>query len=266
MGSSTDQGDKAEIHLLVDFENLKPSPSDVALIRSEEYRLWVFHGPHQNKFDAALVKAWQPLGGRVDFVQSSKHGKNALDFHIAYKLGGLCANERRAGRRAYYVVVSGDGGFEPLFEYMRAQGCAVALAASIPEALAIKVPVSTNATGGTASSAAPVPQPQLSQGTIPATLQPAQGSPPKKKAVVNAAARVRSSMLDGDVTTIIAELRVHPKNRPGDRRALERYIVARLGNKVTPGVAGAVIGALEQQKVVSFNGKSIVYKVPKAKK
>jgi hypothetical protein len=71
MGALTDCGTKADVHLLVDFENLKPSAADVALIRSGEYRFWAFHGPHQNKFDAALVKAWQPLGGRVDFVRSS---------------------------------------------------------------------------------------------------------------------------------------------------------------------------------------------------
>ena len=130
-------GPYTDVHLLVDFENLKPSAADVALIRSEEYRLWVFHGPHQNKFEAALVKAWQPLGGRVNFAQSSKQGKNALDFHIAFKLGELFADERKTGRRASYVVVSGDGGFEPLFEYMRTQGCPVTLAGSIPDALAV---------------------------------------------------------------------------------------------------------------------------------
>ena len=80
---------KRVVHLLVDFENLRPPPADVARVRSGEFRLWVFHGPHQNKFDADLVKAWQPLGDRVDFVQSSKHGKNALDFHIAFTLGVL---------------------------------------------------------------------------------------------------------------------------------------------------------------------------------
>jgi hypothetical protein len=265
MDASTEGGANAEVHLLVDFENLKPLPRDVALIRSEEYRLWVFHGPHQNRFDAALVKAWQPLGGRVDFVQSSKHGKNALDFHIAYKLGELFANERAVGLRASYIVVSGDGGFEPLFEYMRTQGCAVTLVGSIPEALAIKVPASVKATGGAAPSAAPFPRQRPSRGIIPATPKPVQGSPPKKKSVAKVAAGVRHSMVDSDVTTAIAELRAHPKNRPGDRAALERYIVARLGNKVTLAVAGAVIGELERQKVISFNGKSVVYKVPKAK-
>ena len=265
MGSLTDGGTKADVHLLVDFENLKPSAADVALIRSEEYRLWVFHGPHQNKFDAALVKAWQPLGGRVDFVQSSKQGKNALDFHIAFKLGELFADERKTGRRASYVVVSGDGGFEPLFDYMRTQGCTVTLAGSIPNALAAPT---LEPPAAQATAAPPLSQglQRPSRGIIPAVSQPAPVSAPKKKAAAKAAPAVRNSVVEGDVQTIIAELRAHPKNRPGDRAALERYIVARLGNKITSGAAKAVVAQLEQQTVVSFNGTKAAYKLPKAKK
>lgn len=266
MGSLTDGGTKADVHLLVDFENLKPSAADVALIRSGEYRLWVFHGPHQNKFDATLVKAWQPLGGRVDFVQSSKQGKNALDFHIAFKLGELFAGERKSGRRASYVVVSGDGGFDALIEYMRTQGCSVTLAGSIPAALTVPAPKELPV--APQSAALPIAQglQRPSRGIIPAVSQPAPASAPKKRAAATATPAVRSSVAQGDVQTIVAELRAHPKNRPGDRAALERYIVARLGNKITSVAAKAVVVALEEQTVVSFNGTKAAYKIPKAKK
>lgn len=65
---------------------------------------------------------------------------------------------------------------------------------------------------------------------------------------------------------VIADLRAHPKNRPADRKALQRHIVSILGNKVTAKVSEAVIKALEQQQIVKFNGSKIEYKVPKAKK
>lgn len=265
MNSTTSGTARGLVHLLVDFENLKPSPSDVALVRSERYRLWVFHGPHQNKFDAALVKAWQPLGTRVDFVQSSKHGKNALDFHIAFKLGELFADDRRTGQRASYVVVSGDGGFEPLFEYMRTLGCTVTLVGSIPEALTVPAAESRMAQASAAPPLSPVLQ-RPSRGIIPAASLPAPTSAPKKKAAAKVAAAPRNSVVDGQVETIILELRVHPKNRPGDRAALERYIVARLGNKITSGAARSIVGKLEQQKVVSFDGTKVAYKIPKATK
>ncbi len=125
------------LHLLVDFENLQPPPEHVARVRGENSHLWVFHGPHQNKFDAAMVNAWKPLGDRLQLVQSSKNGKNALDFHIAYYLGVLYKQDVVASCRSSYIVVTGDGGFDALFDFMRGKGCAVDKAGSIPEALAL---------------------------------------------------------------------------------------------------------------------------------
>jgi hypothetical protein len=105
-----------------------------------------------------------------------------------------------------------------------------------------------------------------SRGIIPVAPLTASASAPKKKAVATTAPVLRRSIADGDVATVIAELREHPKNRPGDRAALEHYIVGHLGNKIAPEVATAVIRELEQQKIVGFDGKTIAYRVPKAKK
>lgn len=240
-------------HLLVDFENLKPSPDQIALVRGDHYRLWIFHGPHQNKFDAPMVKAWQPLGERVDFVQSARQGKNALDFHIAFKLGALWQNQSTTGSTANYVVVTGDGGFEALFEHMRAQGCVIAKAASIAEALAVadswrpKVSTQTKAS-------------RPSRGIIPAAKPVAQKI--KQSAVVVGLRKVPAT---DDVPTIVAALRAYPKNRPGDRKALERYVVAGLGNKITPDVARAIVDQLENQKIVRFGEKEPEYRIPKVK-
>lgn len=241
-------------YLLVDFENLKPSAADVTAVRAGHYRLWLFHGPHQNKFDAPMVKAWQPLGDRVEFVQSSKQGKNALDFHIAFHLGALYRENKSVNRVARYVVVSGDGGFDALFDHMRSLGCSVDKAASIPEALAMTTP-----TASAGSTMPPVSRP--SRGIIPAVKQPAE----KQQAAPKAVAGLRKTLAAGDLDTVVADLRAHPKNRPGDRKALERYVVARLGNKITVELARTVIRQLEQQKLVTFSGKAIEYRIPKAK-
>ena len=249
---------KRVVHLLADFENHTPSSSDVARIRSEEYRLWVFHGPHQNKFDASLVKAWQPLGDRVDFVQSSKHGKNALDFHIAFKLGELNVNERAVKREASYVVISEDAGFDPLFDYMRTLGCTVTRVGTIPEALALDGSPAAAAEASIRFEPAPSLSARPSRGIIPAAstprAAPRPAAAPPKKAAAEAAPALRKTIADGDVVTILTALQSNPKSRPGDRPALERFVVTRLGQKVTVKVARAVIHQLEQQKVVAFDG------------
>lgn len=78
---------KPLIYLLIDFEKVKPSAAEVAKIRGDAFQLWISRGSHQNKFDADMVEAWQPLGDHVKFIRSARSGKNALDFHIAFCLG-----------------------------------------------------------------------------------------------------------------------------------------------------------------------------------
>lgn len=245
-------------YLLVDFENGQPTAAEIALVRAAELRLWIFHGPHQNKFGADMVRAWQPLGEKVRFIQSSKAGKNALDFHIAFYLGVLHRENSTAARPARYVVVTGDGGFDAIFDHMQGLGSAVGKAASIPEALALAESLRPAAKDGEAAAVQPAPRP--SRGIIPAH-DPAK----VKKAGGTSTTSLRKTLAANDTETVLTELRAHPRNRPADRKALERYIVARLGNKVTVQVSQAVIKELERQGVVSFKGAKIDYKVPKAK-
>jgi len=265
-------------YLLVDFENLQPPAKDVALVRGDEYRLWIFHGPHQNKFAADMVVAWQPLGKYAHFVQSSKPGKNALDFHIAFSLGELHGQNSTSNRPTRYLVVSKDGGFDSLFDHMRKLGCAVGKAKSIPEALLLAeslVPETTlvESTSGLMSLTSPSAN-TTSNDRIAcnSTSHPvdvvaqARSSGNPKKLTKSAAPVLRRTMAQDDADKVIAELRAHPKNRPSDHQALERHTVSVLRNKVTMEVSNAVIEELERRKVVTSNGKKVEYKIPKAKK
>lgn len=217
------------LHLLVDFENLQPSPEHVARVRGEHSHLWVFHGPHQNKFDAAMVKAWKPLGDRLQLVQSSKNGKNALDFHIAYCLGVLHEQDVAASRRSICIVVTGDGGFDALFDFMRGRGCAVDKAGSIPDALALAARMQAQAEKDSETKATEDPVPP------------------------------RATLAEEDVGKIVAGFVADPKSRPASRRKLEPYVQARLGNKVTPAVAQAVVKQLIKRGLVTFDGEKTKY-------
>ena len=97
-------------YILIDFENVQPTAAGVRLIRGADYRVLLFHGPHQNKFDAGMVKALQPLGVRLEYFQCARRGKNALDFHIAFCLGRLVeeckATASTSKEKTRFVVVS----------------------------------------------------------------------------------------------------------------------------------------------------------------
>ena len=52
---------KPRTHLFIDFENHQPLAEDFARLHGTEHRIWVFHGPHQNKFAVDLIAAWLPM-------------------------------------------------------------------------------------------------------------------------------------------------------------------------------------------------------------
>jgi hypothetical protein len=262
-------------YLLVDFENVQPTAADVAMVRGEQYRLWVFRGPHQNKFDAAMVEAWQPLGDKVRFVRSSKSGKNALDFHIAFCMGGLVQEHAAAGLSTgaspRFIVISKDGGFDALFDLVKTLGFAAAKAASIPEALGVSA---AGASGQTKPSPT-APSTVATAASIPVMAAPnitkapqkesasAQKSAPAKPTAKKAA---KSVSADDAFAKLLEHLRAHPNNRPTTRKALERHIPSVVGLKVPVDVMRALISRLESEGVATISDKAIQYKIAKRKK
>jgi hypothetical protein len=102
-------------YVLVDYENVQPK--DLALLDGQAFEVVVFLGEHQNKIPLELAAALQQRGARGRYVQISGNGRNALDFHIAFHLGELAAKNADAS----FHVISKDGGFDPLVEYLRAK-------------------------------------------------------------------------------------------------------------------------------------------------
>lgn len=97
--------------LLVDLESVqKFDPSKLP----SGLDIKVFHGEHQKKLPLKLVKQSQPLGDRLEWIEISGNGPNALDFHIACHLGKAWAEKSQAE----YVVLSKDTGFDPLLKYL----------------------------------------------------------------------------------------------------------------------------------------------------
>jgi PIN domain-containing protein len=248
-------------YILVDFENVQPQ--DLNLLRGEQYRVKVFHGPHQNKLDMVIVKALQPLGEHVEYIQREKAGKNALDFHMAFCIGRLVQEHKEEQSSTHdgarFIVISKDGGFESLLCHVRSLGFAAGQAATIGDALAVV------ATTALFTPVAPPVRPAKPAPTAAAIVEP-QNAAPKAKIAKKAKATSSEKLGPDDLKKVAENLRTHTKNRPVKRDALERHVTTVLGGKVTQDSVRELVAELERGGLIEIGEKQIKYKLPKEKK
>ena len=118
-------------YVLIDFENVRPD--NLELLDQEWIRVLLFVGKNQTKLPVKIVTGIQRLGSRAQYVEMCGTGHNALDFHIAYYIGKLAAEDKGA----YFHIVSGDQGFDPLVEHLKNEKVFVARVKAIAEIKAI---------------------------------------------------------------------------------------------------------------------------------
>lgn len=277
-------------YILVDFENVQPP--DMGLLSGEQYQLRIFRGPHQNKLDFDIAESLQPHGDRVKYIQSDRHGKNALDFHIAFYMGRLLqeleANGPSANSNTRFVVISKDGGFDALMSHVQSLGYGAMKAASIRHALGLDEPgtatgapqqPTTQSTPASSPTSQPSVKPPAAKKSAPvkqaAPVKPA--ATPKKIATAQAKpakasdkkpqAPARKSLGPEDKEKVLVHLRLHPKNRPVKRKTLESHITSLLGGNVTPKAVQGLVAGLENEGIIKFSENKIdEYKIPKLKK
>ena len=262
-----------QTYILVDFENVQPP--DMGLLSGDQYQLRIFRGPHQNKLDFDIAESLQPLGDRVKYIQSDRHGKNALDFHIAFYMGrlleGLESNGSPATRNTRFVVISHDGGFDALISHVQSLGYRATKAASIRNALGLEEPdtviaVPQQTTSQSAPASLPVSKPSVKP---PAAKKAAPVKPaaPAKETEKKPQASARKSLGAEDKEKVLEHLRLHPKNRPVKRKTLESHITSLLGSNVAPKAVRGLVAVLENEGIIKFNENKIdEYKIPKRKK
>ena len=285
-------------YILVDFENIQPL--DMGLLDGEHYHLRIFRGPHQKKLGFDIAESLQPHGNRVRYIQSDKHGKNALDFHIAFYMGRLIEelemNGSIACKNTRFVVITRDGGFDALMSHVQSLGYAAMKAASIRQALGLEdsvneIGIALQTMPEDNVGLAPHSQPSPSSVSQPISKPPAVKSassvakaPPtkpstttKKTATVQAIpskseakkpqAPARQTLGPQDKEKVIENLRLHPKNRPVKRKTLESHITSLVGGNVTIKAVRALVAGLENEKIIKFSENKIdEYKIPKCKK
>lgn len=280
-------------YILVDFENVQPP--DMGLLSGDQYQLRIFRGPHQNKLDFDIAESLQPHGDRVKYIQSDRHGKNALDFHIAFYMGRLLqeleANGSAASSNTRFVVISKDGGFDALLNHVQSLGYGAMKATSIRQALGLDEPVTEPGSAlqpmsaGNVDFAMPSPVAQPS-GKPPAVKKaaPVAKAPPAKPAATPKKTTLaqakpgkpetmkpqppaRKTLGPEDKEKVIEHLRLHSKNRPVKRKTLESHITSLLGGNATIKAVRALVAGLENEKIIKFSENKIdEYKIPKRKK
>ena len=100
-------------YVLIDFENVRPK--NLEILSNHPFKVFVFVGASQTRIPFDLAAAMQRLGEDGQYVKISGNGKNALDFHLAFYVGELVANDPEA----YFHVISKDTGFDPLIRHLK---------------------------------------------------------------------------------------------------------------------------------------------------
>jgi hypothetical protein len=121
-------------YVLIDYENIQPSIADI--LAPAHFKVLLFVGANQPRVKIDVASALQDKGTDARYIRISGAGRNALDFHIAYYLGQLTAEEPEA----YFHVITGDKGMDALMEHMRAVGLHVARYEDVKDIPIVKLP------------------------------------------------------------------------------------------------------------------------------
>jgi hypothetical protein len=100
-------------YIFIDYENVHPISFD--LPKDYPFKVLLFVGANQTKIPIELVTSMQLLGNNAEYVRIEGNGKNALDFHVAFYLGGLFEKDPTG----YFHIISKDSGFDVLIKHLR---------------------------------------------------------------------------------------------------------------------------------------------------
>lgn len=121
-------------YVLIDYESVQPK--SLSLLNEDHFHIKLFVGASQTKLSYEVASAVQAFGSRADYIKISGNGPNALDFHIAYYIGRLAAQDANA----YFHIISKDTGFDPLIQHLKEQKIPVVRSPAIEDIPLLKVP------------------------------------------------------------------------------------------------------------------------------
>lgn len=118
--------------VLIDFESVQPDTLEA--LHPDHFEVFLFCGASQTKIPFDIAASLQKLGARAQYIKIAGVGPNALDFHIAYYIGRVAAEDPSA----FFHIVSCDKGFDPLIQHLKSQNMQAGRWPSIQEIPGLK--------------------------------------------------------------------------------------------------------------------------------
>ena len=213
-------------HVLIDFENVHVKSLD--LLKGEHFRVIVFLGPKNTKLPVDLVLAMQAFGTRGEYVMLESPGANALDFHVAFHLGRLAAEDPSG----FFHIISKDTGFDPLIQHLKARKVFSARSPSIEE------------------------MPCFRAAGAPAPVTVAAQAPRDEHRATD------PGQFDSLCAMAITQLVAMKRARPGKLSTLNTTIQAKLGKDVSGSTVDLVCSELVKRGLVKVAGERLAYAIP----
>lgn len=215
-------------YILIDHENVHAlDPGEIVDI---PVRVLVFLGEQTTKLAVKDVQKLLAHPGKIELITISGHGKNALDFHVAYYAGRISVEDPKA----YIHIVSKDKGFDPLVVHLKThRGIFAKRSETVPD---LRPVLHREAHAESVSGAA--------QGsTAPASPSAIKLVPPTR---------------EERLARVLSQLTKSAKNRPRKRETLKTSINALFQKQLSEAEVKALVKALEKSGKLSINDKDAV--------
>jgi len=232
-------------YFLFDFENVQPT--SVGSLKPGLCRIKIFLGQSQSKLPLELLRALQPFGSDVEYIQISGSGPNAVDFHIAFYIGKLAGSYPGAS----FTIVSKDAGFDPLVRHLKASGITCNRVAAIDgTAEAIAGPKATTKPKPAVTKSAVLKQ-KPAKNVVATILPEASGATSKAKSSA-ATSKAR-------VAEIIKRLKGLKAARPAKLKTLQSSMQSWFKPALTAKELASVIQSLTDAKKIKVDGTKVTY-------
>lgn len=208
-------------YILIDHENVPAL--DCGDIDGQAIKVLVFLGKQTTKLSVGDVKKLMANAGKIRLVEMSGHGKNALDFHLAYYVGRITAEDPRA--RIH--IVSKDTGFDPLIAHLREGGIHAQRSAAIPKfgPTPKAAPKRKSAeTGAPVPTPASAPSEALVDRLVTILTNNAKARPRKRKTLVSSVASHFKQLSTEQVEALIDTLAERGKITIGEQGAVTYHL------------------------------------------